>query len=139
MTKDDWVYVHHMLDQADKAIAHVTGVDRAEYDANELLRLALTHLVQTIGEAARRISPPFRVQHSLVPWKTIVGMRHKLVHDYMHVDYDIVWNVAMNNLLPLRTVLAEIIQEHDAANEYANIARGNPLKAFRRRKRRRPK
>ena len=59
MPKDDLVYVGHMLDMARKAIGKVRSRSRAEYDADEDLRLALTHLVQTLGEAARRVSPPF--------------------------------------------------------------------------------
>ena len=51
--------------------------------------LALAHLVQVIGEAARRVSPEFCDAHPEIPWKAIVGMRHKVVHDYMDVDEDI--------------------------------------------------
>lgn len=51
MQKDNLVYVGHMLDTAEKAVQKVVGIDRAAYDADENLRLALAHLVQTIGEA----------------------------------------------------------------------------------------
>jgi uncharacterized protein with HEPN domain len=91
MSKDDWVYIKHMLDQADVALRHVAGVDRAQYDSDELLRFGLTYVVQSIGEAARHVSHEFRDRFGAVPWKQIVGMRHKLVHDYVHVDYDLVW------------------------------------------------
>lgn len=56
---------------------------RAAYDADEDLRLALTHLVQTLGEAARRVSSPFQQAHPEVPWRKIIGMRHKVVHDLL--------------------------------------------------------
>ncbi len=39
----------------------------------------------------------------------IVGMRHKVVHDYLHVDFDIVWNVATVNVPPLVAQLDEIV------------------------------
>jgi len=81
MQKDDFVYIGHMLDLARKAVSRVAGLDRAAYDADENLRLALTHLVQTIGEAARRVSAQTQTEHPEVPWKLIVGMRHKIVHD----------------------------------------------------------
>jgi uncharacterized protein with HEPN domain len=90
MPKDDLVYVGHMLDMARKAIGKDQGQTRAAYDADEDLRLALTHVVQTLGEAARRVSTPFQQAHPEVPWRKIIGMRHKVVHDYLEVDYDLV-------------------------------------------------
>ncbi len=83
MEKDDVVYVRHMLDLAEKAASLVTGVDRSGYDRNETLRLALAHLVQTIGEAARRVSPAYQQQQAEIPWRNIIGIRHKVVHDYL--------------------------------------------------------
>ena len=59
-------------------------------DADENLRLALTHLVQIIGEAGRQVSREFSDRHPEIPWADIVGMRHKVVHDYLGVDEDIV-------------------------------------------------
>jgi uncharacterized protein with HEPN domain len=63
--------------------------------------MALAHLIQTLGEAARRVSAEFQRSHPEIPWKQIIGMRHKVVHDYLHVDYDIVWAVATADLPPL--------------------------------------
>jgi uncharacterized protein with HEPN domain len=113
MSKDDWVYVKHMLDQAEAALRHTTAIDRAKFDQDELLRLALTHLIQTIGEAARHISPEFRLLYPDLPWKQIVGMRHKLVHDYVHVDYDLVWDTVTQHLSPLRLALVRMIQAEE--------------------------
>ena len=56
MPKDDAVYVGHMLDVARKVLAKTDGIEKADFDADENLRLALTHLLQIIGEAATRVS-----------------------------------------------------------------------------------
>ncbi len=108
MQKDDLVYVGHMLDTARLIVRKTAGKSRMEFDADEDLCLALTHLIQTLGEAARRVSPAFQESHSQIPWKKIIGMRHKVVHDYMHVDYDIVWGVSTVNLPPLVAELEQI-------------------------------
>jgi len=76
----------------------VAGKSRSGFDADENLRLALAHLIQTFGEAARRVSHEFQRAHPRLPWKEIVGMRHKVVHDYLHVNYRIVWTVATSDL-----------------------------------------
>lgn len=93
MSPRDVVYVGHMLDTARKAVSKTQGLSRRAYDDDENLRLALTHLIQVIGEAARQISREFSDGHPEIPWADIVGMRHKVVHDYLGVDEDIVWQV----------------------------------------------
>ena len=57
MSPRDLVYVGHMLDMATKAVNKTLGLPREAYDADENLRLALTHLIQIIGEAGRKGVP----------------------------------------------------------------------------------
>lgn len=109
MPKDDLVYVGHMLDTGRLIASKLTGKSRSDFDGDENLRLALAHLIQTIGESARRVSPGFQQSHPEVPWRKIIGMRHKVVHDYMHVDYDIVWGVSTVNLPPLVVQLEKLV------------------------------
>ena len=109
MPKDDLVYVGHMLDTARKAVGKAQSQSRTAYDADEDLRLALTHLIQTLGESARRVSQPFQQAHRDVPWRKIIGMRHKVVHDYLEVDYDLVWDVVTVELPVLVRLLEQIV------------------------------
>lgn len=109
MRKDDFVYVRHMLDMACKALTHVQGKTRAAFDGDELLRLALTHLIQMIGEAARHVSREFQDAHPEVPWPLIIGMRHKVVHDYLDVDENVVWDTATGDLSTLIEKLERIV------------------------------
>ena len=108
MSPRDSVYVGHMLDMARKAVAKSAGVTRDMYEGDENLRLALTHLVQVIGEAGRHVSREFCDEHPEIPWQEIVGMRHKVVHDYLGVDEDIVWQVVTEDLPSLIASLEKI-------------------------------
>jgi uncharacterized protein with HEPN domain len=109
MPKDDLLYLFHMLDTARKAYHKVQDIDRDIYDSDENLRLALAHLVQVIGEAARRVSPQTYKVHPDIPWQEIIGMRHKIVHDYMSLDEDILWQVVTEDLPPLIEVLERLV------------------------------
>ena len=111
MQKDDLVYAGHMLDMAEKALRLVQGKSRSDYEQDEALSLALTHLLQVIGEAARKVSAPFREQHPDIPWAAIVGLRHRVVHDYLHVDLDMVWEVVHQDLEPLVAKLEQIVPD----------------------------
>jgi uncharacterized protein with HEPN domain len=91
MPKDDAVYLGQMLEMARKVAYKLDGIERSDYDDDENLRLALTHLLQVNGEAASRVSRELRGAHPQIEWSAIIGMRQKVVHDYMNVDEDIVW------------------------------------------------
>ncbi len=106
--KDDSVYFGHMLDACRKISGRAGPLSRAEFDADEFLRLALVHLVQVIGEAARRVSEVGRKAHPGIPWREITGMRHKIVHDYMDVSQDVLWEVVTKDIPPLEGLLATI-------------------------------
>jgi uncharacterized protein with HEPN domain len=109
MQPDDQVYLGHMLDMARKASVRVAELDWEQYDNDEDLRLALIHLVQVIGEAARRVSAEGQQAYPEIPWREIIGMRNRIVHDYLGVDEDVVWEVARNDLPSLIAVLERIV------------------------------
>ncbi|MDN5869600.1 MAG: DUF86 domain-containing protein [Nitrococcus sp.] len=89
MSKDDLRYVGHIVDCAQRIEQILAGKSRDAYDADEILRLAVVHPIQTIGEAARLVSDDFRRQLPQIPWRQIVAMRNRIVHDYLNVDYDV--------------------------------------------------
>jgi uncharacterized protein with HEPN domain len=109
MSPRDIVFVGHMLDMARKAVNKTEELSRESYDADENPRLALTHLIQVIGEAARQVSREFCEWHRDVPWADIIGMRHKVVHDYLGVDEDIVWQVVTHDLPTLVAALERAV------------------------------
>jgi uncharacterized protein with HEPN domain len=59
-----------MLESAEEAAELARGKTRADMDTDRVLNLALTRLLEIIGEAAARLSPEFRQRHPEVPWRT---------------------------------------------------------------------
>lgn len=109
MSLRDLVYVGHALDMARKAVNKTQGISRDAYDADENLRFALIHLIQIIGEAGCHVSLEFCDNHPEIRWADIIGMRHKVVHDYLGVDEDIVWQVVTADLPKLVAALEPIV------------------------------
>ena len=108
---DPMVRVRHMLDHAREAVEMVKGKTRADLDADRQLNLALVRLVEVLGEAAARIPDDFRARYPQVPWRQIVGMRHRMILDYDVIDFDILWAVLRQDLPPLIEQLEAIVRE----------------------------
>ena len=105
--QSDRKYLADMLEYARKAVAISTGVTTERFVADDTLQLALAHLVQIVGEAANRTDAETRAAVPDVAWAQIIGMRHRLVHDYGNINYDVVWDVVTNDLPPLIATLEQ--------------------------------
>lgn len=68
-------------------------IDKREFANDRKTQSAILHQLLVLGEAVKRLSGEFRTQHPGIPWKSIAGMRDKLIHGYDDVDLEEVWNV----------------------------------------------
>ncbi len=110
---DPKVRLLHMLDYAQKAIAMTCGQRREDLEHDEKLRLALTHLVELVGEAAVRVPVDIQKRYSEIPWPKVIGMRNRLIHGYDFVDHDILWETIAGSLPGLVTSLKNILNDFE--------------------------
>lgn len=80
-----------MRDAVDKAMRYTEESSRQGLEEDEILRLAVTKLVEIVGEAAKQVSEPTRNAHPSVPWSAAARMRDRLTHHYFDVDLDVLW------------------------------------------------
>lgn len=105
MPKEPKIYVLHMLNHAQEAVALVDGLTEDDFNRNRVLRLAVTRLIQIVGEAARRVPEDFKLFHPSTPWKEAISMRNILVHDYLSIDDRIIWRTVTSELPTLAQAL----------------------------------
>lgn len=103
--RDDATRLRDVVSYGRKDIALVHGRSREDLDQDELLQLALERLLEVVGEAAAHVSPPLRQASPHVPWPAMIAMRNRLVHAYVDVSRDIVWNTVT---LALPDVLRDV-------------------------------
>ncbi len=73
------------------------------------VRLALTRLVEIVGEAAGRVSPEAQARFPRVPWREAIATRHRITHGYDVVDYDILWDTVQDDFPPLVAALEKAL------------------------------
>jgi len=107
--RDVTITLRQMLDYAQKAVTLSRGRIRSDLDEDLTFNLALTRLIEIIGEAANRAPDEFRGDHPEILWMEIIGMRNRLIHGYDEVDFDFLWNVVRNDLPSLIKQLNKIL------------------------------
>jgi uncharacterized protein with HEPN domain len=98
-----------MLVAARRASKKVANTSHEEFMDDDDLQLAVVYLIQAIGEAARGVSTETQREHPEVPWHEIIGMRNRLVHDYLNVDVGKVWQTATKDLPQLIATIEPLV------------------------------
>ena len=106
MQPEDRIRLRHLREAAAKALTYSEGKQRSDLD-DELLRLALTKLVEIVGEAAKSISPDGRTAIPDVSWRAAARMRDRLVHHYFDIDLDVLWAALTEDLPALLKMLPD--------------------------------
>ena len=110
-SKGDPALIYDMRAYSRKVASFVQGRSEAEYQADEVLRMAVERAIELIGEPARYVSIPLRLAHPEVPWMLVQGQRHVLAHDYGEIINAKIWRVAtmhVPKMIPqLEAILAE--------------------------------
>jgi len=101
MPRSDRLTLEQMLDTAQRIRALARERSREAFETDDVVQLALLHLIQRLGEAASRLSADFRAGHEEFPWAEMIGMRNRIVHGYDDLDPDIVWRVATADIEPV--------------------------------------
>jgi uncharacterized protein with HEPN domain len=99
--RDPHHLIRDMIDHAREAIDILGDRSLDELSQERGVTLALTRLVEIIGEAASQLTPAHREKIDGVPWSQIIGMRNRLAHAYREVDTRILWLTITGELAPL--------------------------------------
>lgn len=119
MQPKDAVRLQHMLDAGRAAVRYISAVARQDLAQDDMRARAVVQAVGVVGEAASKLSPELHARYPDVPWSTIIGMRHRLVHGYYEIDYLRVWDTVTDYVPPLLTRIEEIAAAESARTHQA--------------------
>jgi len=75
---------------------------------------AVARNLEIIGEAANRVPEEFKEKYSEIEWYKIVGLRHRIVHEYFGIDLEIIWQILHKDLPELKPKLIQIMKHEGA-------------------------
>jgi len=113
LARSDEDRLAHMLAAARRATSLIEGRTREDLDSDDVLVLALTRLLEILGEAAKGVSAETRARHPNVPWSQMAATRDRLIHGYFSVDLDIIWEIIGHDLPPVIDALGAIAPDEE--------------------------
>jgi uncharacterized protein with HEPN domain len=104
----DMARLWDMLDAARTAVEFTEGLTFDGFLKDRKTRNAVERNLEIIGEAARRVSAETRESCSDIPWRSMVGLRNVLAHEYGEIRYEILWAIVRDKLRPLIAQLEDM-------------------------------
>ena len=103
-------YLNDMLENAEKALSFVEGLDYEGFRKDEKAVYAVIRAFEIIGEAARQIPKNVREKNPTIPWREISAMRNKLTHEYFGVNTEVVWRTVQEDLPVIIPALRKMLK-----------------------------
>ena len=92
----------HLLNDILKASEDIESFTRGmsfkEFIADEKTRSAVLYKFAVMGEATKILPESIRTQYPDIPWRSIAGLRDKVIHGYIGVDYELLWETIVAKL-----------------------------------------
>jgi uncharacterized protein with HEPN domain len=108
MWRDD-AYLLDMLLAARKVENFTAAMNYDGFLSDDLTQNAVVHCIQIIGEAAGKVSKGYRQDHPKIPWKEIIGMRNRIVHEYFRIIPEQVWSVVEDDIPELIRLIEPLV------------------------------
>jgi uncharacterized protein with HEPN domain len=109
MSKEAKEYLRHILDECLFIISVSENLLFEDFIKDETLKRAVVRSLEIIGEATKKIPADFKVKWNTIQWKNMAGMRDRLIHDYIGVNYAIVWDVVKNKIPDMNKQISEFL------------------------------
>lgn len=104
-SKDDSVYIEHMLDCIQRIDEYVES--KKQFYSSRLVQDAVVRNLQVMAESSQRLADDIKQKYPDIPWKSISGFRNILAHDYLGIDLDVIWSVIEQELPKLEQALSK--------------------------------
>ena len=109
MSKVPTEYLRHILDEIEFILEKSKGLNEDGFGRDETLKRAFARSLEIIGEAVKSLPQDFKDNNQEIDWKSLAGLRDKLIHHYFGVDYGIVWDVVISEIPELKKKVEKLV------------------------------
>lgn len=102
--KDDRIYIDHIL-ECMEWITRYTAEGRDAFFSDRKTQSATLRELQILAESTQRLSDELKKAHPEIPWESISGFRNVLVHDYLGIKPERIWEIIERDLPAFRAAL----------------------------------
>ena len=113
MSDRDRIILQKVVEYATDALEYINGCSFDSFSTDKKTISACAFTVGQIGELAGNISEDTRQTHESIPWRSIRGMRNRIVHDYEHVDLIVLWGTLTESLPELISMLSSLLSQEN--------------------------
>ena len=106
-------YLKHIIDEICFVLDKKKDLNEDLFMRDEVIKRAFVRSLEVIGEAVKNIDEDFKQTNKEVDWKSLAGLRDKLIHHYFGVDYQIVWDVVENELPDIKIKIEKILKSNN--------------------------
>ena len=101
----------HILLFSKKVRERTKGVTLEAYLENDLLQESVMYCLGQLGEIASKISDEEQEKYPSIFWDQMIGLRHRLFHDYEAINFSKVYDITQQPMLQLIKELESILAE----------------------------
>ena len=105
------LYLHDILESIEKIEEYVRNVGANDFFSNQEKQDTVIRRIEIIGEASKNIPEDIKRHYPDVPWRQIVGMRDIAIHHYFGVTPELIWQVAVKDVVELKPFVKNLIQQ----------------------------
>ena len=109
MSKEPIEFLKHIFDECNYLLLISKDLSKDTFLDDETLKRAVVRSLEIIGEATKKIPADFKIKWGSIQWKSMAGMRDRLIHDYIGVNYSIVWDVLQNKIPELHQQIQKVL------------------------------
>ncbi len=106
--KDNNYRIGKIIDDLRFIISHTSMLSIDEFAADVVLQDSMMFRLVQISENVKTLTPEFKNDHPEIPWADISGLRNRIIHDYGHVDLQIVFDTLKEDIPYLLEVFESV-------------------------------